>query len=339
MGKLAISSAIIVATVILAGCGGGGGGSSSPSVTPTTPTSPSAPPTVAASLQAAVTPTYSSTSEEYGYYQAVNAFRTSQGLGPLNQNISYDKASAAHANYCFLNSFGHNEVQGLPGFTGENPLDRVVYQGGTASLATEEGGLPDVQGAPGSGANFAGVIINTVYHRASLMYQGLTDIGVSIGMSAPSAPTAIPSFSDMGYVKQQVNAGNYFGFYPANGQTGVSLHFHGEEPSPVPAGTDVTQVGSPISVAAQESTSLTVSSFTVTQNGAASALPATIITSTDPNLTGSNNLAFLLSGQAFLPSTTYTAHFVGTVTGPATGSTTGIPVDMSWSFTTGTSSY
>ncbi|HSY28047.1 MAG TPA: hypothetical protein VK832_11120, partial [Burkholderiaceae bacterium] len=135
------------------------------------------------------------------------------------------------------------------------------------------------------------------------------------------------------------NAGTYFGVYPTSGQTGVGLHFHGEAPSPVPAGTDVTQVGFPISVAAQETTTLTVTIFTVTQAGASTPLPATIITSTDPNLAGSNNLAFLLAGQAFLPNTTYTVHFVGTTTGTATGSATGIAVDQTWSFTTGASSY
>ena len=337
MRKLAFPCTLAF-TCILAGCGGGGGGGSTSS-TPSTPVAPTVPPAVTASLQVAATPTYSSSSEEYGYFQAINAFRTAQGLGPLNQNPDYDKAAAAHANYCYLNSFGHDETSGLPGYTGQTPLARVQYQGGSAALVTEEGGLPDVQGAVGSGANFAGVIINTVYHRASLMYQGLTDVGTYIGMSAPDAPIAIPSFSDMGYVTQQVNAGNYFGAYPANEQTGVSLHFHGEEPSPLPAGADPTQFGSPISVASQSSTTLSVTTFTVTHAGSSSAMPATIITSSDPNLAGSNNLAFLLPSQPYLPNTVYNVVFVGTISGTATGSATALPINQAWSFTTGTTSY
>jgi hypothetical protein len=333
-----LSGFALALTLILAGCGGGGDGGSSSGAgsTPTTPATPVVPVAVAAKLQTAVTPTYSATSEEFGYFTAVNAFRSVEGLGPLNQNPFYDLAAAAHAAYVDVNGPSHGEIAGLAGFTAVSPILRVQHQGGTTNGVGEVLGLPDFElpdgsNAPGAGVSLAGVLINTVYHRAGLLFQGVTDVGISIGMT----PTQQIGVSDMGYVTEQVNAGTYFGMYPVDGQTGVGLHMHPEEPSPVPAGTDIMNVGYPISVASQESTTLTVIIFTVTQVGSTTAVPATIITQTDPNLAGINNVAFLLANQAFLPNTTYTVNVAGTITGAATGTTNGILVSKQWTFRTG----
>jgi len=337
MKKISLYAVALTTSVILSACGGGGGGDSSSG---TTPVSPVIPPAVTQNLQAAATPTYSQTSEEYGYFTVINAFRTSQGLGPLNQNPAYDKAAAAHAAYIDINGLSHGETAGLTGFTGATPLARVQYQGGTATAVEEEAGSPDTQGCgiTGQGANFASVLINTVYHRTEILFQGVTDIGTSIGVWDCKSAILPSSVSEMGYVNQQVNAGTYFGAYPVDGQTGISLHIHAESPSPIPPGADFNTYGSPISVASQESTTLNVTSFTVTQAGSSTPLPATIITDSDPNLAGSTNLAFLLPSQAYLPNTTYTVNFVGTITGTATGTANGIPVNKTWSFTTGTTS-
>jgi len=325
-----------ITAISLVGCGGGGGGSSS-STTPTQPTGPTVPPMTQAALQTATTPTYAAGSEELNFFNAVNTFRTAQGMGPLIQNAYYDSAAAAHANYTDLNGLSHSETPGLQGYTGANPLARVQYQGGVATLVEEEAGQADFQGPvlTGQGTSFANVLINTVYHRAGLMFQGLTTVGTSIGVSE----TKPFSIAELGYnVNQQVNAGNYFGVYPANGQTGVSLSPHAESPSPIPAGASTSSYGSPISVASQESTTLTISSFTVTPQGSTTLLPTITITGSDPNLAGNNNLAFLLPTVAYQPNTTYTVQFTGTITGTATGSATGLPISQSWSFTTGTTS-
>ncbi len=339
MKYLSYTSIALALSMALSGCGGGGGGGSSTSSAPSTPVAPSTPPAVVANLQVAATPTYATTSEEFNYFTAVNAFRSAEGLGPLNQNKYYDIASAAHANYENLNAgtlgASHGEVSGYAGFTGNNPLDRVQAVGGTAFVVEEEEGIADTIGAVGSGAVFASQLINSVYHRAGLIYQGLTEMGVSIGITNAQ----YTSVSDLGFTTQQVNAGTYFGVYPTDGLTGVGLHAHPELPDPYPAGIDVaTQTGYPINVASQESTTLTVTTFTVTEQGSTTPLSATLITSSDPNLTGNNNLAFLVANAAFAPNTTYTVNFVGTITGTATGIANGIPVNQQWSFTTGTTS-
>jgi len=80
---------LLLLSTILAGCGGGG----SSSTTGGTPTTVPVSPAVTQNFQVTATPTYAPASEEYGYFVAVNAFRTGQGLGPLNQNVAYDKAA------------------------------------------------------------------------------------------------------------------------------------------------------------------------------------------------------------------------------------------------------
>jgi hypothetical protein len=353
--------AALAAGLILTACGGGGGGGTTDPANTTSGNTTPVTPMVAQNFQAAIAPTYTTGSEELGFFNAVNAFRTSQGLGPLNQNSYYDLASAAHANYVNLNTLSHFETAGLPGYTGSTPLVRVQYQAGitlpndssgteaqsgcslanptpsqcVANAVGEEMGIAGVngiEGVPGSGAGLVATLLNTVYHRATFMYQGITDIGSYISMAGTSV-------SDNGYVTQQVNAGNYFSVYPLNAQTAVSLHTHNEDPSPVPAGTDITTIGSPINVASQESTTLVVTSFTVTQSGSTTPMSATLHTSnSDANMAGSINVAFLLPNETYLPNTTYTVTFTGTIMGAATGTTNGIPVNQSWSFTTGTTS-
>jgi hypothetical protein len=92
-------------------------------------------------------------------------------------------------------------------------------------------------------------------------------------------------------------------------------------------------------VASQEGTTLTVTSFTVTQAGASAPMAATLFTDTANNangaMSGSINLAFLVANQAFLPNTVYTVTFVGTITGAAIGSASGQSFTKTWTFTTG----
>jgi len=327
---------LLVASFTLTGCGGGGGSTTTTSTTPTTPVAPPSNPVQAASLQSAVTPTYSTTSEEYGFYQALNAFRTSQGLGPLNQDPAYDKAAAAHANYVNINGTSHGEVPGLSGYTGGNPMARVMSQGGNANYVGEDIGIPTTIGAKGSGASVLSAFVDSVYHRAQLMYQPLTSFGVAIGMGGSQTASVV----DVGYFNPQKNAGDYLGVYPYDGQTGVGTYTHPESPNPFPSNIDpVTQTGYPISVASENSTTLKVTSFTIAQTGSSTPLGTMMFTSaTDTNLTGANNLVFIVPTQNLLPNTSYTVNFVGTITGTATGSSTGIAKNLTWKFTTGSGS-
>jgi uncharacterized protein YkwD len=339
-----LSAASLAVALTLAGCGGGGGGggssppvASNPAVT-NTPTNPVST-AQTASLQGAAAPTYAAGSSDALAFTKINAFRAALGLGPLNQNANADIAAKNHQAYVALNNSGangHVEVAGTPGFTGVNVKDRLVAAGYPAVIAGEV--IAFSMEFPNPDTSAVDNLINSVYHRASMMYQGFTTVGIA-GESATN-----PLYMDFGATKTQLNAGDYVGVYPSNGQTGVWLTHGVEVPNPFYQEMDMTQANmcaktsSPISLTSEASTTLNVTSFTVMEAGQTTPLDVRLITSTtstqDTTYLGTN-VAFVVGKAPFKANTTYNVHFVGKATGAATGSTNGLSIDKSWSFTTG----
>ncbi len=327
--SFAIQTAIVGA--MLAGCGGGGGGSSGSSTTPTGPTGTSA------NLQQAQTPSYATGSDQLTEFTIINNFRAANGLGPLNQNSKLDASAAAHVIYCSQNTPSDTETTGAPGFTGVTVQDRAVAQGyaGVTGEVLATDYLSGSADAP-FGATAANGYLGTVYHRAVLLNQQMTDIGIGfsqfnttlVGQPAVQRINVV----NVGYSGQgQNNASAYVGVYPASGMTSVPLHAIIEEPNPFPSLTSQDQLNTntafPISIAVASGQTLTVTSFTVTAAGQTSSMPSTLITSTDVNLASSPNVAFLVANQAYTANTTYNVAFSGSANGTA--------VTKSWSFTTG----
>ncbi|WP_323139987.1 CAP domain-containing protein [Massilia phyllosphaerae] len=344
MRALTLPSALVLIT--LTACGGGSsGGSSTPvaanpitspvTTTPATPVSTAQ----AAILQDAVAPTYVAGSTADIAFKKINAFRAAQGLGPLNQNANADIAAKNHQAYVALNNSGangHVEVAGTPGFTGATVKDRLVAAGYPATIAGEV--IAFSLEYPNPDTSAVDNLINTVYHRASMMYQGFTAVGVA-GEDATN-----PLYMDFGATKAQLNAGDYVGVYPANGQTAVWLTHSVESPNPFYQEMDMTQANmctktsAPVSLTSEASTTLSVTSFTVTEAGQTTPLDVRLITSAtstqDTTYLGTN-VAFVVGKAPFKANTTYNVHFVGKATGAATGSANGLSIDKLWSFTTG----
>lgn len=336
-----LSAASLAVALTLAGCGGGGGSSTPVASNPTTPAVPTAPASTvqAASLQNAGAPTYTAGSSAELAFKKINAFRAAQNLGPLNQNANADIAAKNHQAYVALNNSGangHVETAGNPGFTGATVKDRLVAAGYPAVIAGEV--IAFSMEFPNPDTSAVDNLINTVYHRASMMYQGFTTVGVA-GEDATN-----PLYMDFGATKAQLNAGDYVGVYPANGQTGVWLTHGVEAPNPFYQEMDMTQANmctktsSPVSLTSEASTTLSVTSFTITEAGQTTPLDLRLITSAtstqDTTYLGTN-VAFVVGKAPFKANTTYNVHFVGKATGAATGSANGLSIDKSWSFTTG----
>ena len=344
MRLLALSALISLAVV---GCGGGSGSSDKnpvainpiAPVSPPTPASPVVPSPQAAHLQAAVAPTYNAGSSEALALTKLNAFRAVQGLGPLNQNANADIAAKNHAAYVTTNQSGatpHAEVAGKPGFTGVDAMDRLIAAGYPAKSATEVIAFSTQFPSPDESAidNLA----NTVYHRAGMMYQGMTTVGI-----APENQGS-PLYVAIALTTPQVNAGDYVGMYPANNQTGVWLTHSVESPNPfyqemaMSQENMCTKTSAPVSLTSEASTILSVTSFTVTEEGQTAPLDARLInkaTSTQDNTYLTPNIAFLVGKAPFKPNTKYNVHFVGKETGAATCSAAGLMIEKSWNFTTG----
>lgn len=338
--KLSISIAFLI--VSIAGCGGGGGSSTPASSAPvaSNPPTPTVPVSTvqAASLQAAVPSTYATGSSADIAFNKLNAFRAIQNLGPVVQNANANIAAKNHQAYVALNNSGanaHIEVAGTPGFTGANVKDRLVAAGYPATIASEV--IAFSLGTYTDGTAIDN-LINTVYHRASMMYQGFTVVGIA------GEDSTNPLYVDFGATKAQVNAGDYFGVYPANGQTGVFMTHSLESPNPFYLEMDMTQANmctktsSPISLTSEASTVLSVTTFTITEAGQTTPLDVRLITNAstpqDTTYLG-QNVAFVVGKAPFKANTTYNVHFVGKATGTATGTTNGLSIDKSWNFTTG----
>lgn len=334
-----LSAGTTLVAVLLTACGGGGNNSSSPvATTPPAPTTPIAM-VQAANLQAAVTPAYATGSYSETAFNQLNSFRTAQGLGPLNQSANIDVAAKNHQEYVRINVGGsdpHSETAGKPGFTGVTPKDRMIAAGYPAVTSSEVIAF-SVQ-YPDPNASAIKNLINGLYHRAGMMTQGLT----SIGMAAED--TDNPLYVDMGYTKAQVNAGDYVGVYPVNGQTGVWLVHSVESPNPFYQEMEMSlanmcaKTSSPVSIATEASTTLSVTSFTITEAGQSTPLDVRLITkatSTQDNTYLTSNVAFVVAKTPFKANTVYNVHFLGKATGGATGTASGLTIDKSWYFTTG----
>lgn len=331
-------------SLALVGCGGGGGGSST-STTPPVATNPTPTPVVlAATTQSAVTPTYLAGSQQMSAFNALTAFRTAMALPPVNQSAKIDLAAQAHSDYVANNNGGatpHTEVAGTPGFTGVTVADRLIAAGYTPTASSEVIGWT---GATGDASEVIEGLSATVYHRVLMMSQGWTDLGI-----APPVNGTVgrPAYIDFGTAAAKQNvAGDYVGVYPANGQTAVGLTHAPEAPNPFAdldgtAASFCAKTSFPISLMSQESTKLSVTSFTVTEAGQATPLDVRLVTS-DSDKTGfvPQYVAFIVGKVPFKASTTYNVTFSGTATGSATGAANGVlTINKSWSFTTAAQDY
>ena len=346
-----VNQSIIAATLsaLLAACGGGGGdsvaGGNTPGTptgntptAPTTPTTPTTPVVVPGDLQTTVpAPTYQAASQEMAFFTALNSFRGAVGLGLVAQNQQLDQAAKNHVNYLLTNSdvnvsaidpatgrpLFHIEQQGRAGFTGVQEIDRAKAAGYMGAYVGESGAY----GMGNGGAKVLADLAGGIYHRQGLMFQEQRDIGISMG--GDSSQTTVIEFGYM--TTPQRNASDFLGVYPADKQANIPLASYPEVPNAYPELTTYEAIQSgasyPINVVSKSFTTLTVSTFTVTEQGQVDAMPARLFTKdTDPNKLLQSNIAFLVARTAFKPNTTYTVRFVGAVDGAAMSKT--------WSFTT-----
>lgn len=325
---------------LASGCGGGGA-TTTPAPNPTPTPNPNPGPVVQApSLITAAPANYAQNTESANVFAAINAFRASQGLGPVLQSANIDLAAKAHQNYVFANQSGgdaHTEIQGKVGFTGVSPFDRMVAAGYATVGGTEVIAFNTTW--PITANTVIDVLADSVYHRAGMITQGVTHFGVA------AQTDDSPTYIDLGFITPQKNAGNYVGVYPIDGQKGVSLTHYLENPNPFYLEMEMTsdnmckKTSYPINLASEASTMLSVTSFTVTEDGQATPLDVRLFTkASNPQnekyLTA--NIAFIVGKAPFKGNTKYNVRFVGTATGTATGTANGMPIDKSWSFTTGT---
>lgn len=323
-----LSAAMI--TALLSACGGGGGGSSESGTTPpvsqTCANGASDFPVCTPPIQNTVpTPTYPSSSEHFAAFNEVNLFRKNSGYPLLAQNTLLDKAAQSHAD-CIVQTgnFAHTEVAGTSCFTGVNPSDRAAFAGysGASNVGELIAGTGGVIGVRS--------FMNSIYHREGLFIQRSAEMGLGFNQSG-SKPLVI----EVGYTNQkyQILPADFVAVYPANNQTGLPLVMAAESPVPfsdidLMSSDYLTKTSSPISIHVQAGKVLTVSNVTVTDD--VGVIPMRVVTSgSDINKMLATHSAYFVGYSPFKSNTKYTVAFSGAVNG--------VPLNKTWTFTTGNS--
>ncbi|MEO6276146.1 MAG: hypothetical protein ABIP34_23400 [Rhodoferax sp.] len=286
------------ALALLSACGGGGGGGAGVDVNgaatvvevTTTPVTP------VVVVPVLVASSYGAGSEELSAFNLLNYERDRCGFGLWAQNTQLDAAAKSHADYQILNSVvSHTETLAAPGFTGRQPIDRIIARSYTAT-STATGGVTDeivayngTDSKTGLGANGIRGLLNAPYHLRGLMGT-YRDVGLSVRSSADLA-TSTPSVYlqiDAAYktaAGPQVAGSTDINTYPCEGSTGINNKLSNESPNPVP-GRDLatSPLGSVVYVAVKEGNTLTISSVRMSQvsNGQAVTLRTPITSTNDP---------------------------------------------------------
>lgn len=255
----------------------------------------------------------------------INFRRTQAGVPVMTANAAVSVAAQAHSNYQKVNNIvSHDEISGKSGFTGNTLLARLTAAN-YAFTQTKAYAYGEVISATqnSSGAYMADELVTAIYHRFVMFDPMFKEIGTG-------AATTSAGYS---YFTADFTANNGYGAgigkgavitWPFSGQTNVTANFFSdyEAPDPVP---DVNEVGYPVSVHADLTAVLAVTSFTIRQHGGGADLSVKLLQhSTDAETPAS--AAAIIPLAVLKAATLYDVVFTGTADGVA--------VTKTWSFTT-----
>jgi uncharacterized protein YkwD len=322
------TSICALAALALTACGGGGGGGTNTGLV-----APVALQATSPIVTSIATPTY--TGEELIAFNVLNAEREHCGFGKLAQNAKLDVASTGHVDWMLLNNYyGHNQVAGLPGFTGVSHEDRIAASGyargigflSTETLAGSYGGSTVMQGEI-----LTRDLLNSPFHEL-VMLRGFLDVGLSFKQLADN-PTGrfvlninYASSKDIGL---QTPSSSSVRTYPCDGSTGIRAALYGELPSPVPGRDFATNpLGTSIAIFGDIGKPLIITSATMTSlGGAAVPLRAALTSATDTNGIIQGNEAVVSADVPLAFNTAYQVNI--------TGSNGGVVFSRNFSFVTG----
>jgi tetratricopeptide (TPR) repeat protein len=252
---------------------------------------------------------------------SVNRLRALAGVAPVVADPRLGAGAQAHAYYFLFNhaSSGvrglgiHDEVEGMPGFSGATVRTRARHFG------VED--LPSGEVITHRGDPTAAIVdwVNTVYHRFPLLRRDLQALGY--GQAAVGAlPIEVMDFA----FRARAVPGRGMVSYPVAGQVNVPTAFYGNEiPDPVP--NAAYPVGYPITLTFDRGARVQIASHHL-RDGDGQEVDAHVLLPSDSAM--EDSLA-LLARRPLQPSTTYLVEVTGTLEGA--------PFEKRWQFTTATS--
>lgn len=307
--RLRLLAAACAASTLVA-CGGGGGGAPASSA--------SSSPLPVASDAPALTNDIATDGRNW-----INYRRNQIGMSILSHNTVIDIAAQGHSNYQLTNNtVTHVQTTGKPGFTGATELDRLTAAGYVFGNASHAYGEVISATQSQNGAYMAEQLITAIYHRFVIFEPVFKEIGTGAASTSSGYSYFTADFTSNNGYGPGLAAGTV-AVWPYNGQTQVPVNFFSdyESPDPVP---DLNEVGYPISVHANITSTVTVQSFTVQPRGGSNLSVRLLTHATDTET--------VQSGAAIIPLAKLASGTIYDVS--FTGAVDGVPVSRSWSFTT-----
>jgi len=306
----------LLMAVFIAGCGGGGDNSASNSQpTDTTPPNPL--------LAEAGAPQQTGVMATDGF-NWFNFRRQQMGLAPVSRSSLIDKAAQAHSAYQALNDMiTHDEVRTRRGFTGATLFDRLIaaqYPLGQTNIAYGE-----VISATGdtSGANAAEDLITAIYHRFVIFEPKFLEAGAGTASATSGYTYFTTDFATRTLSQGGLGSGRLVTYPVANQQNLPTVFFSDQEqPDPVP---DRNEVGYPVSVHADITSTIEIQTFTISPRGGAP-LATRMLTHDNDTEIGEPSTAAIIPLAVLQPQSFYDVQFIGRVDG--------VPVNLFWSFKT-----
>jgi hypothetical protein len=106
----------------------------------------------------------------------LNEIREAMGMNTLVENSRLEAAALAHSKYTVTNhTVSHDELHGLPGFTGKTPAERAIYAGYLSRQVTENLSAHN----PDARRSIDG-LFSAIYHRFGFLDVGIDEIGVGV---------------------------------------------------------------------------------------------------------------------------------------------------------------
>jgi uncharacterized protein YkwD len=323
--------ATLLAVALIAGCGGGGGGGgggdsstgggTSSALSGNGASNTTNPPASILAESGAPQPTGNMANDGYAWF---NFRRQQMGLATMARNGQIDTAAFNHSTYQALNdTITHDETSGRRGFTGATVLDRLraaQYTFPASNYAYGEviSSTPDT-----NGVNAAEDLIAAIYHRFVIFEPKFNEAGAANATAGSGYTYFTTDFGTRALNRGGLGSGKLV-VYPFSNQQNLPTVFYSnqEQPDPVP---DRNEVGYPVSVHADITSTLTVQSFTINPRGGAALGTKLLTAENDPEI-GRPSVAAIIPLAVLQSQTLYDVRFVGSVDN--------VPMTLSWSFTT-----
>lgn len=319
--------ASLLAVALITGCGGGGGngdGSSGTRASAQSGNGAAGTTSTPASIlteTGAPQPTGNMASDGLNWF---NFRRQQMGLAAMTRNAQIDTAALNHSNYQAQNgTITHDEVAGRRGFTGASVFDRLraaqyLFPPSNYAFGEVISATPDT-----NGINAAEDLIAAIYHRFVVFEPKFTETGAASTTAGNGYTYFTTNFATRALNQGGLGSGRLV-TYPTRDQQNLPVVFYSnqETPDPVP---DRNEVGYPVSVHADITSTVAVQSFTINPRGGAALETRLLRKETDIEIS-EPSVAAIIPLAVLQPQTVYDVRFVGSVDN--------VPVTLNWSFTT-----